>query len=102
MTRQEKIEELQDKVSKNYITDIDELMGYEPEIDVFNEVLSPMGWNICDLCGALSPSDEMCWVDYLDHEYDQDFIDTVKLRGEDVCAICCECVKELTKKGEKL
>lgn len=95
MTRQERIEELQDKVRKNYITKIDELMEYEPEIDVFNEVLSPMEWNICDLCGGLYPSDEMCWVDYLDPEYDQDLIDAIELRGEDICAICYECVKEL-------
>ena len=84
MTRQEKIDELQDKISKNYITNIEELNKYEPEIDVFNEVLSPMGWNICDKCGALYKSDELCWVDYLDPDYDQE-----------LCAICYECAKEL-------
>lgn len=100
MTRQEKIEDLQDKVSKNYITDIDELMEYEPEIDVFNDVLSPMGWNTCDTCGGLYPSDEMCWVDYLDPEYDQDLIDAIKLHGKDVCAVCYECAKEFNHEAE--
>lgn len=101
MTRQEKIEELQDKVSKNYITNIDELMKYEPEIDVINEVLSPMEWNICDKCGLLEPSEELCWVDYLDPEYDQDLIDNIMAEDEDYCAICYGCVEKLKKKGEK-
>ncbi len=100
MTRQEKIEELQDKVGKNYITRIDELMEYEPEIDVFNEVLSPMEWNICDKCGALYKSDELCWVDYLDAEYDQDLIDLIDKEDENICAICYECVKELKHDAE--
>lgn len=107
MTRQEKIEELQDKVSKNYIKTIDDLKleiscaeydGDEP-IDEYCDVLSPMEWNCCDLCGALYPSDELCWTDYLDPEYDQDLIDNINLRGEDICAICYECVKQL-KEGE--
>ena len=95
MARQEKIEELQDKVSKNYITNIEELNKYEPKIDVFNEVLSPMEWNICDKCGALYRSDELCWVDYLDPEHDQDLIDAVEAYDQELCAICYECAKEL-------
>lgn len=100
MTRQEKIEDLQDKVSKNYITTIDELMEYEPEIDVINEVLSPMEWNICDKCGTLYKSDELCWVDYLDPEYDQDLIDAIEAEDIELCAICYECVKQLRKENK--
>lgn len=100
MTRQEKIEDLQDKVSKNYITNIEELNKYEPEIDVINEVLSPMEWNICDKCGALYKSDELCWVDYLDPDYDQDLIDAVEAYDQELCAICYECVKELRHEAE--
>lgn len=97
MTRQEQIEELQDKVSKNYIKNIKELEQYEPEIDIFNEVLSPMEWNICDKCGELYKSDELCWVDYLDPEYDQDLIDAIEAEKEELVAICYECVKQLRK-----
>ena len=38
MINQEKIEDLRDKVSKNYITNIDELMEYEPEIDMLASI----------------------------------------------------------------
>lgn len=95
MNRQEKIEELQDKINKNYITNIEELNKYEPEIDVFNDVLSPMEWNICDKCGALDRSEELYWVDYLDPDYDQDLIDAVEAYDQELCAICYECAKEL-------
>lgn len=95
MNRQEKIEELQDKVRKNYITNIEELNKYEPEIDVFNDVLSPMEWNVCNKCGDLYKSDELYWTDYLDPEYDQDLIDAVEAYDQELCAICCECAKEL-------
>ena len=106
MKRQEKIEELIDKVSKQHITNIDDLLSeigraeYDGDetIEPYADILSPMEWNSCDLCGALYPSDELCWTDYLDPEYDQDLIDTIKGRGEDLCAVCYECVKEL--KGE--
>lgn len=95
MNRQEKIEDLQDKINKNYITNIEELSKYEPEIDVFNDVLSPMEWNICDKCGALHKSDELCWIDCLDPDYDQDLIDAVEAYDQELCAICYECAKEL-------
>lgn len=105
MTRQKKIEELQDKVSKNYITNIDELIEYEPKIDVFNDVLSPIGFNICDKCGSLEHSEYLCWVDYLEEDYDSDLIRGIEKydteHNTELCAICYECVKELRKEKAK-
>lgn len=91
-------EELQDQVSKNYILNISELEKYEPEIDIFNDVLSPMNWNCCDRCGALGDSGyDFIWIDYLEEEYDSDLLKA--LVGEpDYCAICWDCVKELKNK----
>lgn len=107
MTRQDKIEELQDKVSKNYITNIEELNKYEPEIDVINEVLSPMGFNICDRCGKCGDSElDFLWVDYYPWEEDNDgdhaVLNGIDIEGVDYCALCWGCVEGLRKKGQRL
>lgn len=107
MTREEKIEDLQDKVSKNYITNIEELNKYEPEIDVINEVLSPIGFNICDRCGECGDGElNFLWVDYYpwekDNEDDQAIIKAIEIEGVDYCALCWGCVSKLKEKGKKL
>lgn len=103
MNRQEKIEELQSRVRHNSIGYFDDLNleiscaeydGDEP-IEAIDDVLMPIEFNICDKCGALYPSDELCWVDYLDPDYDQDLIDAVEAYDQELCAICYECAKEL-------
>ena len=103
MTRQEKIEELQDRVCHNKIGNIDDLKleiscaeydGDKP-IEEIDDVLMPIEFNICDKCGDLYKSDELCWVDYLDPDYDQDLIDAVEAYDQELCAICYECAKEL-------
>lgn len=99
MTKQEIIEDLQDKVSKNYITNISELMKYEPDIDIYDDVLSPIEFNICDECGELYRSNELCWVDYLDPEYDSELIDKLSEKDGSICAICDDCVNKI--KGVK-
>ena len=106
MTREDKIEELQDKVSKNYITNIEELNKYEPEIDVINEVLSPMGLNICDRCGECGDSElDFLWVDYFpwdeEDKDDKAILKAIEIEGVDYCALCWNCVDELKKKGAK-
>ena len=100
----ELVDNLEDKIRKNYITTIDELMEECKKINeqvgydlVDESILSDMEWNCCDLCGALYPSDELCWTEYLDPEYDQDLINDINLRGEDICAVCYECVKQIRK-----
>ena len=106
MTREDEIEELQDKVRKNYITNIEELNKYEPEIDVFNEVLSPMGFNICERCGECGDSElDFLWVDYFpwdeDDKDDKSILKAIEIEGVDYCALCWDCVDELKKKGAK-
>lgn len=109
MTRQEKIEELQNRVRHNSIGYFDDLNleiscaeydGDEP-IEAIDDVLMPIEFNICDKCGALYPSEELCWVDYLDPEYDQDLIDNIMAEDEDYCALCYECVKQLRKEMDE-
>jgi len=107
MTREDKIEELQDKVSKNCITNIEELNKYEPEIDVINEVLSPMGFNICDRCGKCGDSElDFLWVDSYDwweeDEDDKAILKAIEIEGVDYCALCWDCIDELKKKGAEL
>lgn len=109
MTRQDKIDELQDKVSKNYIKTIDDLKleiscaeydGDEP-IDEVCDVLSPMGWSYCDRCEALGDVEmDFAWVDYMDYEEDKQILDAIAKEGEDYCSVCWKCCKELKKKGE--
>ena len=109
MTRQEKIEELQSRVRHNSIGYFDDLNleiscaeydGDEP-IEAIDDVLIPIEFNICDKCGALYPSEELCWVEYLDPEYDQDLIDKITAGDEDYCALCYECVKQLREEKKK-
>lgn len=106
MTRQEKIGDLQDKVSKNYITNIEELKKYEPEIDVFNDVLSNMEWNMCDRCGDLHDSQDFCWIDDFpfeeDNEDDQAILRALANEEFDYCAVCWKCINELKKKGKTI
>ena len=105
MTRQEKIEELRSRVAHNKISNIDDLKleiscaEYDGEevIEEIDDILMPLSFNICDKCGALYRSEELCWVEYLDPEYDQDLIDNIMAEDEDYCALCHECVKQLRK-----
>lgn len=105
MTRQEKIEELRSRVVHNKISNIDDLKleiscaEYDGEevIEEIDDILMPLSFNICDKCGALYRSEELCWVEYLDPEYDQDLIDNIMAEDEDYCALCHGCVKQLRK-----
>lgn len=108
MTKQERIELLQDQVQHNRIT-IEEL---EKEckahnIDLFDEVIHPIGYNLCDRCGDYGDSElSFLWVDCFDWEEDnpedQAVIKAINQEGIDYCAICQDCVNKLKKKGEQL
>lgn len=113
MTRQEAVEQLQRMVEKQYVLTYDELVKATIEInydDIENiepveEVLSPIEYNICDRCGNLERSDEMCWVDYMDLDDTNDKKVYEELQKEEYkyepCAICDMCYHELVnKKGE--
>lgn len=101
MTRQEKIEDLQDKVSKNYIIDYGDLIVAceKEDIDPY-EVLSPMEYNACDSCGGLTPSDDLLWLEYLTDEEDKEFLEKAYAENEDYCALCWGCVNRI-KRGEE-
>ena len=106
MTRQDKIEVLQDWVSKNYITHAENLKGacrHEKEtsgedIDWYDDILAPMEWNCCDRCGWLDDSMNLYWIGYDDYPREELERGMAKEKA-DYCAICEECVKELMKKG---
>lgn len=113
MTRQDKIDVLQDWVSKNYITTADSLKEackHEKatsgeDIDWYEDILSPMEWNCCDRCGDLWESDRLYWEDF--DTPDEDVPDSipiskaVELEGGDYCALCSDCVKALKEQGER-
>lgn len=105
MKKEEIIFDLQDKISKNNILNIKELESFEPEIDIYNEVLSPMDYNTCDRCGDLHDTNMgLNWYDYFleqGNEY-EDFLKGVEEEGEDITCVCDKCFNELVKKGEAI
>lgn len=115
MTREEKIELLQDRVEHNKISNIDDLKleiscaEYDGEevIEPIDDILSPMGFNICDRCGKCGDTEQdFLWVDYFpwdeDDEGDKAIIKAMQYEGVDYCALCWNCVKKLKEKGKKL
>lgn len=114
MTREEKIEELQDRVKHNKISNLDDLKleiscaEYDGEevIEEIDDVLAPMGWNTCDRCGKCGDSElDFLWWDNYDFweqsKDDKAIIKAVETEGADYCALCWNCVSELKKKGAK-
>lgn len=108
MTRQDVIEELRSRVRHNSINNFDDLKleiscaEYDGDtIDEIDDILSPIGFNICDKCGSLEYSEDLCWVDYLEEDYDSDLIKSIEKydieHNTELCAVCYECVKELRK-----
>ena len=81
MTRQEKIEDLQDK-AQHYRISKEELDKEceENDIYLYDEVLEPIGFNTCDRCGDYGWSEQdFLWVDYFpwDEENKEDMAKTV-------------------------
>ena len=66
MTREEKIELLQNQITHGRISSAE--LGAECEkndIDLHDEVLLPIGWNTCERCGECGDSElDFLWVDY--------------------------------------
>lgn len=103
MTREEKIEQLQDWVSKNHITTLDDLKleiscaEYEGEpIDEYDDILSQMEWNSCDRCGNLDDNMNLYWLEY-DEDLSENLLKNMAREGVEYCAVCEECKKELEK-----
>lgn len=105
MTHEEIIEQLKDQVGHNRIT-AEELAREcdKYNIELHEEILSPIGYNTCDRCGNYGDSEQdFLWVDGFDWEEDnpkdQAIIKAIDQEGIDYCAICWECVNKLAKKG---
>ena len=103
MTKQDKIEVLQDWCSKHsLLTDkaLQDACEHEKktsglDIEWYDDVLAPMGWNCCDRCGALGDSElDFAWVDYMGEE-DADILKAIEKEGVDYCALCWDCCKQL-------
>lgn len=107
MTREEKIELLQNQAQHYRISK--EELGKECEdndIELYDEVLEPIGFNICDRCGDYGDSElDFLWVDSYDwweeDEDDKAILKAIEIEGVDYCALCWDCVDELKKKGAK-
>lgn len=114
MTRQEAIEDLQNRVYKNRFADLEELeqtiktMDYDGEpIEAFDDVLSGIGYNVCDKCGALCDSEQdLLWIDGADFdedaESDRALLKALEQEPYEYCAICYDCYDILVKKGKEL
>ena len=108
MTREEKIELLQDQIEHGRISSAE--LGAECEkwdIELHEEVLEPIGWNTCDRCGECGDSElDFLWWDNYDFweqsKDDKAIIKAVEIEGVDYCALCWDCVKELKEKGLNL
>lgn len=107
MKREEMIEKIQDEVSKNYITTLEELKARckETGLDWSEDILGGMGWNCCDRCGALGDSElDLCWIDCIDWNEDdpgdKKLLENIAKENADYCAICWHCMSEL--KGERI
>ena len=107
MTRQDKIELLQDQIEHGRISSAE--LGAECEkndILLYEEVLEPIGWNTCDRCGECGDSElDFLWWDNYDFweqsKDDKAIIKAVEVEGADYYALCWNCVKELKEKGLK-
>ena len=101
MTREERIEELQDQIAHGKISSAE--LGEECEknnIDLHDEVLSPIGWNTCDRCGEHGDNElDFLWVDDFpwddNNPNDQNILKNIEREGVDYCAICWECINKL-------
>lgn len=102
-TREQFIEELKDRVGKGYYIKAGEAQDVcdKHGIELYEDVLSPMGWNSCDRCEILNDSEVgLYWLDY-DDEPDEDFLKGLEKEGEDYCALCYYCVQAIKEKGGK-
>lgn len=105
MTRQEKIDLLQDQAQHYRISK--EELGKECEendIELYDEVLFPIGFNTCDRCGEYGWGElDFLWVDSFewdeDNKGDKAIIKAMQNEGIDYCALCWDCVNELKEKG---
>lgn len=107
MTHEEMINLLQDQAQHYRIT----AKELESECEKYNiaeyeDVLEPIGFNICDRCGEYGWSEQdFLWTDWFawdeDNEGDRAIIKAINDEGIDYCALCWDCVNKLKEKGAK-
>ena len=111
MDKKEVIEELQSQIRHRHISDINELIVAVRktglDIDAYEDIIFPMGYNVCDRCGYICDSEvELFWIDGFDWEdgnpKDEAILAGINAEGEDYCAVCYECLKKLEEKGRKV
>lgn len=105
MNKQERIELLQDQVQHNRI-EMDELEKEckQHDIDLFDDVIHPIGYNLCDRCGDYGDSElDLFWLDGFDwedgNEKDQAILKALNKEHADYCAVCYKCLNELEEIG---
>lgn len=108
MSRQQDIEDLQNRVRKGEFQNDGDLVAECIGIGahIYDDILSPIGYNYCDRCGALHHSDVgLLWLD--DFPWEDDNLDDqmvlVGLAEEDAdyCVVCYDCLAELRERGRQ-
>ena len=107
MTKEKRVEMLQDQISHGRITIQEAIKECEEhDIMLYEEVLEPIEYNTCDRCGDYGNTcQDFLWVDSFpwdeDNEGDKAVIKAMEQEGVDYCALCWDCVNKLKKKGEQ-
>lgn len=107
MTRQETIRELQNDIQHNRIDEVElDRACEEHKLDLYEDLLDPIGYNTCDRCGDYGDSElDFLWLDGYEWEdgnpKDEALLRGLEKEGQEYCEVCWECVRELIKKGEQ-
>ncbi|MCM1323215.1 MAG: hypothetical protein NC218_03430 [Acetobacter sp.] len=107
MNNEDISDQLAEDVSNGKIVKVDELtqLCQKHNIDAYEDVLGPMGYNSCDRCGLLMDSEQFFWLDGFEwdeeNEGDRWLQAGLQKEDEDYCALCDNCLKELIEKGKK-
>lgn len=110
MLRADIIDDIRNRVGKNRFANIDELekecKRFAFDIEPFDDILSPMGWNCCDRCGELGDSElDLNWLEYGFFDYiDDNPKAQAILRGYEkeeweYACVCDRCIEQMAAKG---
>lgn len=107
LTKQQKIELLQDQVRHNRIEKNElENKCKEWELDLWENIFFPIGYNTCDRCRDYGDSRyDFCWIDSVDWDIDnledKAIMEAIYRENVDYCAVCWHCLNELREIGKK-
>ena len=103
--RQNRIDDLRNRIRKNRFESIEELKQEcdKYNLDAFEDVLLPMGWNACDRCESLCDAElDLVWLDTeLNENEPKEKAVLAGLQKEpfEYCAVCYKCFNELAEAG---